>query len=224
MQVALESRALKGRIAARVVTTGAARGSDRAPLPLLLVHDGGEYARRAGLLRLLGRLAPLRAALVEPLEREEHYAASAAYSRALAAEVLPTLDAGGPRVGLGASLGALALLHAHRARPESFDALLLQSGSYFTRATDAQERGFRRFRRIDGFVRRVLVEQPARRIPVTVTCGRDEENLENNRAVAAALERQGYDVRLVEHPGGHDWPAWRRALDPHLEELLCRAT
>ncbi len=63
-----------------------------------------------------------------------------------------------------------------------------------------------------------------RPIPVTITCGRDEENLENNRALAAALERQGYDVRLVEHPGGHDWPQWRRALVPHLEELLCRVT
>jgi enterochelin esterase family protein len=42
--------------------------------------------------------------------------------------------------------------------------------------------------------------------------------------VAAALERQGYDVRFHVHRGGHTWPAWRRALEPHLEELLCRAT
>jgi len=224
VQLALESRALKAQVLARVVPPGASSPAARGPLPLLLVHDGAEYARRAGLLRLLGRLRPLRAALVEPVVREEHYAASATYSRALATELLPTLDAGGPRIGLGASLGALALLHAHRMRPDSFDGLFLQSGSFFRRATDAQERRFGRFRRIDRFVATVLADPPARRIPVTVTCGVAEENLENNRAVAAALERQGYDVRLVEHPGGHDWPAWRRVLDSHLEELLCRVT
>lgn len=224
MQVALQSRALRGPVAARIVPPRAGAGTDRTPLPLLLVHDGGEYVRRGALLRLLGHVRPVRAVLVEPGDREEHYAASATYSRALATELLPALDAGGPRVGLGASLGALALLHAHRTRPESLDALFLQSGSFFRSATDGQERGFARFRRIDAFVRRVLTDAPARRVPVTITCGLDEENLRNNRTVATALERQGYDVRLVEHPGGHDWPAWRRALDVHLEELLCRVT
>jgi enterochelin esterase family protein len=217
--MALESRALRAPVTARIESA-----AERGPLPLLLVHDGAAYRRRARLLRLLARLRPLRTALLEPVEREEHYAASATYSRALADELLPSLDAGGPRVGLGASLGALALLHAHRTRPESFDALFLQSGSFFRRATDAQERGFPRFGRIDRFVGRLVAEEPLRRIPVTVTCGLDEENLENNRRVAAALERQGYDIRYVEHPGGHAWPAWRDALDLHLEELLCRAT
>jgi len=224
VEVELRSRALKAAVRGRIVVARASDGAARAPLPLLLVHDGAEYVRRAGLLRLVERLAPVRAALVEPVEREEHYAASATYSRALATELLPALDAGGPRIGLGASLGALALLHAHRTRPDSFDALFLQSGSFFRRATDRQERRFPRFGRIDGFIRGVLTEPPRRRIPVTISCGVDEENLENNRAVAAALEHQGYDIRYVEHPGGHEWPAWKRVLDPHLEELLCRAT
>jgi enterochelin esterase family protein len=73
-------------------------------------------------------------------------------------------------------------------------------------------------------VRGLLAGTAERAIPVTITCGRDEQNLENNRAVAAALERQGYDVAFHEHPGGHAWPAWRRAVDEHLEELLCRVT
>ena len=60
-------------------------------------------------------------------------------------------------------------------------------------------------------------------IPVTITCGLDEENLENNRAVAAALTEQGYDVELHEVPGGHDWPVWRRALKARLPDLLERA-
>jgi enterochelin esterase-like enzyme len=219
MRLELDSRPLRATVPIRLWTRP---DVERAPLPLLLVHDGAEYARRAGLLRLLAGLPPLRAALVEAPHREEHYAAAPAYARTLERELLPALDAGGPRIGLGCSLGALALLHAHRAAPASFDGLLLQSGSFFRRATDGQERRFGRFARVDRFVRTVLEGSAARRIPVTITCGRDEENLENNRAVAAALERQGYDVRLHVHPGGHTWHAWKRALDPHLGELLCR--
>ena len=218
MRLELDSRALKADVPVRL---WAPRSAGRGPRPLLLVHDGTDYVRRASLLRLLERTIPVRAALVEPVEREEHYAASPAYARALVQELLPAFDTGGPRVGLGSSLGALALLHAHRTSPESLDGLFLQSGSFFRRATNRQERSFPRFRRVDRFVREVLEGEPARPIPVTITCGR-EENLENNRALAAALERQGYDVRFHEHPGGHTWPAWKRALDPHLEELLCR--
>jgi enterochelin esterase family protein len=222
VRVELESRALGARVAVRLWGPTAAR---QGPLPLLLVHDGSDYARRAGLLRLLPSLPPVRAALVDPVQREEHYAAAARYTRALTEELLPTLDAGGPRVGLGSSLGALALLHAHRTTPASLDALLLQSGSFFRRATDPQERGFRRFARIDRFVGGVLAAGgAARTIPITITCASDEENFENNRAVAAALERQGYDVHFHAHTGGHTWPAWKRALEPHLEELLCRVT
>ena len=222
VKLELESSALGARVPVRLWTR---TDGDRGPLPLLLVHDGSDYVRRTGLLRLLQRLPPLRAALVDPVEREEHYAAAARYTRALTNEVLPALDAGGPRVGLGSSLGALALLHAHRTAPASFDALLLQSGSFFRRATDPQERGFRRFARIERFVGTVLgPDGAARPIPVTITCARDEENFENNRVLAGALARQGYDVRFHEHTGGHAWPAWKGALDPHLEELLCRVT
>jgi enterochelin esterase-like enzyme len=222
VKLELESRALGARVAVRLWTPD---GGERRPLPILLVHDGTEYARRAGLLRLLPRLPAVRAALADPVDREEHYAAAPRYTRALVRELLPALDAGGPRVGLGASLGALALLHAHRTDPAALDALFLQSGSYFRRTTDPQERGFRRFARVDRFVRGVLeADGAARPIPVTITCARDEENIENNRAVAAALERQGYDVRVHEHHGGHAWAAWRRALVPHLEELLWRVT
>jgi enterochelin esterase-like enzyme len=57
-------------------------------------------------------------------------------------------------------------------------------------------------------------------IPVTVTCGTVEENLANNRAVAAALAEQGYDVRLHVNRDAHNWVAWRDTFDPHLLELL----
>jgi enterochelin esterase family protein len=123
---------------------------------------------------------------------------------------------------MGASLGALALLHAHHRHPETLGALFLQSGSFFRGATDRQERGFPRFDRISRFVGKVLRGEGAHPIPVTLTCGLGEENLANNRAVARALAANGYDARLAEVRDAHTWAGWRDAWDPWLADLLAR--
>ena len=196
----------------------------RAALPLLVVHDGPEYARRARLLEVIAdavgtdRLPPLRAALLESADRNEDYSASAAYARRLVRYVLPALPPASVRIGVGASLGALALLHAHAAAPAFVSARFLQSGSFFRKRTDPQERTFPRFGRITRFVRSVQ----GMPIPVTMTCGAEEENLANNRLMRDELSARGYPVRLHELPGGHDWGAWRRGLDPYLLELVAR--
>ena len=57
---------------------------------------------------------------------------------------------------MGASLGALAMLHAQRRHPGTFGALFLQSGSFFTPRYDAHESGFPRYQRIVRFVRETL--------------------------------------------------------------------
>ncbi|MDQ4030457.1 MAG: esterase, partial [Actinomycetota bacterium] len=125
--------------------------------------------------------------LLDAPDREEDYSASARFARRLV-RGLPA----GRRIGVGISLGALALLHAHRLEPEAFDALFLQSGSFFRGRTDPQESDFPRFGRVARFVGTVLAAEAWERpIPVTMTCGTEEENLANNRAVAAALARQG---------------------------------
>lgn len=203
------------------------------PLPLLIAHDGPEYAQYSKLLMLLdrktsgGELPPLRAALIAPTERNHIYSASAQYARALADEVLPWLNAHAPtpegrnmRVGMGASLGALAMLHAHRTHTESFGALYLQSGSYFRQRFDKQESGFVRFRRINRFVGTLLTADRPHPIRITMTCGTAEENLANNRAVGDALTTQGYDVTFVANRDAHNWVAWRDTFEPHLTGLL----
>jgi enterochelin esterase family protein len=189
--------------------------------PLLVVHDGPEYAEHSSLLTLLGTLPPLRAALLGPVERNEIYSASARYTRALVDEILPALGDAPVRVGLGASLGALALFHAHRRRPEALDALCLQSGSFFRRA-DAHERWFPRYERIARFVGGVTRGATERPIPVALACGTVEENLPANRALAEALDRQGYEVELRTFRDGHNWVAWRDAFQPQLGRLLER--
>jgi enterochelin esterase-like enzyme len=200
-------------------------------LPLLLVHDGPEYAARAALLHWAGAtiesraVAPFRVALLPPGDRNEWYSASAAYGRALCRRILPALAervaVSGRPVGMGASLGALAMLQAQRAWPGTFAGLFLQSGSFFVPRFDRQESGFPRYGRIVRFVRGVRrgsghVEP----VPVTMTCGRDEENIHNNRLIAAVLSEQGYDLALEELASGHDYPSWRDALHPHLTARL----
>ncbi|MDQ3029244.1 MAG: alpha/beta hydrolase-fold protein [Actinomycetota bacterium] len=232
LEVAVPSSRLRTDLSAKIWTS---RDADpEAPLPLLVAHDGSEYAHLSQLLRLLdrmtqaGRLPPLRAVLLDPVDRNEHYSASAAYAQAVAGEVLPALawlapNGRHPVVGMGASLGALAMLHVHRSRPSAFAGLFLQSSSFFRQRYDRQESGFPRFRRIARFVGEVLNASSAERaIPVTLTCGAVEENLANNRAVTRALRRQGYEARLHVSRDAHNYIAWRDTFDPNLVDLLAR--
>ena len=205
--------------------------ADGTPLPLLAVHDGPEYEARTGLTAIVaglaarGRIAPHRVALLAPGPRDDWYSASAFYARALAGEVLPAIARAvavdGAPVGIGASLGGLAMLHAQRRHPAALGGLFLQSASFFMPRFDHMEKGFPRFGRIVRFVRETLREEPfPHPVPATLTCGRDEDNLHNNRRVAAALRLQGYPAGLHEAPGGHDWETWRDGLEAHLADLL----
>jgi enterochelin esterase family protein len=205
-----------------------------APLPLLVAHDGPEYASLAGLLHFLGvmhergEVPPMRVALLPPIRRNEEYSASAAYSRALAHEILPAIQQVAPaprgrnmRIGMGASLGALAMFHVHRSNPASFGALFLQSGSFFRQRFDKQEAQFPRFGRINRFVGTVLSTSDwMHPIPVAMTCGAVEENLHNNLALREALVAQGYDVGFIENRDAHNWVGWRDAFEPALSDLL----
>jgi enterochelin esterase-like enzyme len=206
---------------------------DGEPLPLLVAHDGPEYDKLAGLTRYAGAqiaagaLPPHRVALLAPGPRDEWYSASALYSRALYVDVVPGLReavtvAGAP-VGMGASLGALAMLVAQRRAPGTFSALFLQSGSFFMPRFDAHESGFSRYARIVRVVRRILrsLEHLAP-VPVQLTCGIAEENVLNNRVMARVLAEQGYDARLDEVPDMHNYTGWRDAFEPHLTRLLAR--
>lgn len=225
--VELRCRRLVARVDVLLYATPEPPGLDAT---LLVVHDGPEYARYAGLARFLdvmsgeGRIPPMRAALIQPVDRDETYSASALYAGALVRELLPQIAERAPhrtRIGMGASLGALAMLHAHRRHPKSFDGLFLQSGSFFRRRWDSEESGFGRYQRITRFVGTVLRDvSPERPVPITITCGTSEENRSNNRAMADALAAQGYATGLAEIPDGHTWTCWRDAFDPNLPELI----
>ncbi|GAA0530188.1 hypothetical protein GCM10010172_08650 [Paractinoplanes ferrugineus] len=224
--VRLAAPALKAELTARVWSPAGAGGR------VLLAHDGPDYDMYAELGRFAaasiaaGRVAPFHLVLLPAGERLEWYAASSPYAKSLGLEILPVLldrlGASAPIVGAGASLGALAMLHAQRRAPERFAGLFLQSGSYFQRRFDAQESGFARYQRITRFVSSVLKASTGPAIAATLTCGTVEENLANNRSMAAALRGQGYEVTFAENRDAHNWIGWRDAFDPHLTTLLQR--
>lgn len=199
---------------------------------ILVAHDGPDYERYASLglyaaaSIAAGRVQPFHLALLPAGERSEWYAASTAYGKGLAGEVVPKLagelGGGRPVIGIGASLGALAMLHAQRRHPSVFGALFLQSGSFFQPRFDSQESWFPRYQRIVRFVGRVVRSGDGPAVPVSMTCGTVEENLANNRAMAVALRDQGYPVIFAENRDAHTWIGWRDALDPHLTSLVQR--
>jgi enterochelin esterase family protein len=207
------------------------RCADRSTGLALVAHDGPEFdalgmlGRFSAAMIAAGRLPAHHLVLLGPGDRNEWYSANPGYAAALVGEVLPAVsrELGGvrPVVGLGASLGALAMLHAQRYDPAAFAGLFLQSGSFFLPRLDSQERGFARYRRVIRFVGQA-VREPGAPIATTLTCGTVEENLGNNRCMAGALRAHGYPVSLAEVPDGHNFTAWRDALDPHLVDLLGR--
>jgi enterochelin esterase-like enzyme len=226
-ELAIPAPALSSEIWARVWSPAGA--GDR----ILVAHDGPEYDKLGELGQFVaatvhaGRVAPHHLVLLSPGNRKDWYSANPAYARTLAVDVVPRVHAelgkSGPVVGMGASLGALGMLHAQRRFPRTFAGLFLQSGSFFRPVLDPQESGSIWFSRIVRFTGRVVAAASApRRVPTVMTCGIAEENMANNREMARALARQGVPATLHEHPDAHNFTAWRDALDPYLVDLLGR--
>jgi len=200
------------------------------PAPMLLVHDGPEYAQLGSFTHYLGALIgegtlpALRAALLAPGDRNAWYSANPAYATSLSTAGVAELDRLAPatvRIGVGVSLGALAILHAHCSYPSTFDGLLLQSGSFFTPGLDAQESGFSGYGPVTAFVAEVgRARGGGRPVPIAMTCGGAEENLANNQEMAETLTRLGYPVDFHEVRDTHNFTGWRDGLHPALTDLL----
>jgi enterochelin esterase-like enzyme len=215
-----------------VRTWAPAAASDDEVLPLLVVHDGPEYDTLADLTGYLaagvaGRwLPPLRAALLGPGPRDDWYSANPRYAQALTRHVLTALDARlatSVRIGMGTSLGALAMLHAHARRPDAFAGLFLQSGSFFSPRFDGHESWLEHYPRIVAFVADFHDgDLPGRPVPTVLTCGAIEENLPNNRLMEQSLRKLRYPVELHELSDMHNYTAWRDGFDPQLTRLLNR--
>jgi enterochelin esterase-like enzyme len=187
-------------------------------LPLLVVHDGSDYLRYAGLARCLewmvttGRIAPRRLLLLEPRVRHDEYIGSRRQTSHVVEEVIPhvrrRVDVQGPVGLMGASLGAVAAWHVAAQEPDDFGGLFLQSGTFafdpHPELTPAMQHSISRF----------VERAEHQRLPmkVAVSCGRYESLIDWNRRVAGSLAATGTAVALEESWAGHDWGAWADRL------------
>ena len=200
------------------------------PARLMLVNDGPEYAELASLTRYAavmqadGTLPPFRMALMQPVRRDEWYAANPRYLAACRRTldvIRERVETAPGMVAMGASLGGLSAVLLAVSTPEAFVAAFSQSGSFFRPVLDPQESSYPFFERVAASVDALTRRRRSKNaISVAMTCGEQEENMANNRAVADALRAAGHDVALRSLPDLHNYTAWRDALHPSLTALL----
>jgi enterochelin esterase-like enzyme len=205
-----------------------ARPADR--YPLLVVHDGGDFLRYAGMTTVLdnlvhrGDVPPVVVAFLHPQERLTEYADSPGHGRFLADELLPRLADGYPLTGqrclLGASFGAVAGLSAAVRSPGTYTSLVLLSGSFVHTDGGTDHGGGPVFEPVVRFV------DGYRRHPTRVadrlflSCGRYEPLIFRNRAMRPVFGSTGMAVRYVEAHDGHTWGNWRDRLHDALAWAL----
>lgn len=203
------------------------------PLPLLIIHDGEDYASYADLtvsldnLIAAGDIPPLVAVLIQAGDRMDEYPRGRRHARYLVQELLPELDAryrlstaAHDRVLMGASLGAVASLATAFRYPGLFGGLVLKSGSFILGAEALAARDSPVFDRV---ARLVQVMRRAPELPPTrafISTGELEGLADENRALASFLRKRGVDVLFQSSWDGHHWHNWRDQLRDGLMWVL----
>jgi len=206
------------------------RGVDRQPIPLLIAHDGSEYAEFASLTVVLdnlidaGDLPPLACVLSDPGDRNREYTADERHAAHIVDELIPavaervSLDPR-RRVCLGASLGGVASLHAAWLYPGVFSGLVLQSGSFVTALGGRNRRG-PVFAPVVEFMREFRSQRRPLPPRIHISCGRFDGLIVENRVMASLLRAGGAEVGYDEAPDGHNWENWRDRLRAGLFHTL----
>ena len=194
--------------------------------PLLFVHDGGDYLTYGSMALILDNLIhwrvipPVIAAFSWPGDRLHEYSANRDHADFVVHEALPVIEGNYPvserRFVMGASLGAVAALHAAWVHQGTFQGLLLQSGTF------AQTAGWEAAQALLGPVADLLHHLEPSRLPrrVFLSCGTFERMIGENRYMAQRLETAGLEVKYRESRDGHTWEAWRDQLSHGLTWLL----
>ncbi|MHB8718225.1 MAG: alpha/beta hydrolase [Candidatus Dormibacteria bacterium] len=221
----MPSRALRRRAHVTLYSPARMREGDR--LPLLILHDGGDFINHAAMVDVLDNLMDRRlmadcvVAMTHPGDRLTEYAASPAHSRFLTTELVPELEKHLPlraepagRALAGASFGAIAATAAAWHAPGFYGSLLLQSGSFLWTRAGREHPGGPDFDPVVRFVNEVRAA-PQRIVErAFLSFGAFETSALRNLAMVSTLQRLATEVRVVESLDGHTWTGWRdRLLD-----------
>lgn len=201
--------------------------------PLIVVHDGSDYLRFAGMKvvldNLIHRLAipDVIACFTDSPDRLKEYAAHEPHARFLTEELVPHLERQLPlgkrpqsRCLMGASFGAVAALSTAWRYPDFYGRLLLQSGSFaFTDIGSGNRRG-PLFDPVVAFVNELRKDIQPISERMFISCGVYESLIYENRSLVPLLDQSGMEVKFVESRDGHNWENWRDRLREGLSWLF----
>ena len=201
--------------------------------PLLVVHDGSDYLKYAGMKTVLDNLIhrleipDMIVAFTDSPDRLQEYANDERHARYLTEELVPDLakrfplyDQAQARCIMGASFGAVAAMSTAYRFPGFWGRLLVQSGSFaFTDIGKRNRRG-PLFDRVVEFVNQYRAQPRAVSERVFVSCGVYESLIYENRSMVPLLSATGMEVRFVEARDGHNWENWRDRLREGMSWLM----
>ncbi|MFO0605506.1 MAG: alpha/beta hydrolase-fold protein [Polyangiales bacterium] len=228
---AFESEALKGVRRGQIYLPPRYRRTHL--YPLLVVHDGADYLKYAGMRAVLDNLIhrleipELIAVFTDSPDRLREYANDAAHARFLTEELVPHLERRLPllsrpqaRCLMGASFGGVASFSTALRYPGFWGRLLLQSGSFAFTDIGRRNRRGPLFDRVVEFVNEYRAHPVAVSERVFVSCGVYESLIYENRSLIPLLDGTGMQVRFVEARDGHNWENWRDRLREGLSWLM----
>jgi len=200
--------------------------------PLLVLHDGLDYLRYADLKIVLDNLIhrleipAMIVALTQPQDRLREYACDLRHARFVSEELLaavsekyPLIDDPAARCLAGASLGAVAALHAASRYPNQFGRLLLQSGSFAFSDLGHHKKG-PLFDPVVRFVNEYRSSPFALAEKIYISCGIYESLIYENRSLVPLLQAQGMQINFEEARDAHNWENWRDRLRQGLTWLF----
>jgi enterochelin esterase-like enzyme len=200
--------------------------------PLLVMHDGLDFVNfgdfKVVLDNLMSRLdiPDMIVAMDVPTDRNLEYAAAESHAQYLTETLLPALTSAFPLIdapqsrGLaGASLGAVASLHAACRRPHVWGRLGLLSGSFVFDDGERTLEQYGAFAAVGQFVSAFRLHPRAMSDSVYMSCGVYESLIRENRALLPVLSELPMEVRYREHQDGHNWENWRDRMRECLSFL-----
>jgi enterochelin esterase family protein len=202
------------------------------PYPLLVVHDGDDYLRFAGMKNVLDNLItrhevlPLLVAFTSGHQRNEEYAANPRHARFVVEDVLDAVsrryrvsEDPADRGLMGASFGGVSSLYTAWRYPGLFGRLLLQSGSFVF--TDIGRHGRAPiWDPVVSFVNEFRTDPARVKARIYMSCGVHDGLIYYNRSLVPLLRESGLAVQFSESRDGHNWICWRDRLREGLTYLF----
>ena len=191
-------------------------------LPVVYFLDGSEYISRAKAVNIAenliaaGKVKPFMMVFTDPVDRMKEYWASDEFADYLAKEVVPAVEnkyfgaiatGRGNRAIIGASLGGITSLWTALKHPDVFRNVGAQSASFWV----DDERVIEKLKS--------LSPEKGDDFNFFIDDG-TFEGVEDSRRVNVMLRGQGFPVKYVEMPAGHNWTAWQDRLADAFVVLL----